>query len=80
MGKDLIGRFIELIQSGVFQLHLDSKTFSADTSISFLQGDSFGNSPRTWFGCLEGFHRVSTTSNARQDPLGCGRSPRPQAE
>ncbi|XP_073086260.1 thyroglobulin [Manis javanica] len=75
VGKNLIGRFIELIQSGVFQLHLDSKTFSADTSISFLQGDSFGNSPRTWFGCLEGFHRVSTTSNARQDPLGCVKCP-----
>lgn len=74
MGKDLVGRFTDLIQSGAFQLHLDSNTFPADTSIHFLQGDGFGTSPRTRFGCLEGFHLVSATSNANQDPLGCGRS------
>lgn len=72
-GKYLAGRFADLIQSGTFQLHLDSKTFSADTSIRFLQGDRFGTSPRTQFGCLEGFGRVVTTSNASQDALGCGR-------
>ena len=72
-GKNLAGRFADLIQSGTFQLHLDSKTFSADTSIRFLQGDRFGTSPRTQFGCLEGFGRVVTASNASQDALGCGR-------
>lgn len=72
-GKYLAGRFADLIQSGTFQLHLDSKTFSADTSIRFLQGDRFGTSPKAQFGCLEGFGRVVTTSNASQDALGCGR-------
>eukprot|EP00070_Physeter_catodon_P049529 XP_028356423.1 thyroglobulin isoform X10 [Physeter catodon] len=75
VGKDLVGRFADLIQSGKFQLHLDSKTFPADTSIRFLQGDRFGTSPRTQFGCLEGFHQVSATSNASQDPLGCVKCP-----
>ncbi|KAB0371896.1 hypothetical protein FD755_016834 [Muntiacus reevesi] len=74
-GKYLAGRFADLIQSGTFQLHLDSKTFSADTSIRFLQGDRFGTSPRTEFGCLEGFGRVVTTSNASQDALGCVKCP-----
>lgn len=74
MGKNLIRRFADLIQSGAFRLHLDSKTFPVDTSIRFIQGASFGTSPRTWFGCLEGFHQVSATSSAGQDPLGCGRS------
>uniref|UniRef100_A0A8I3RWH6 Thyroglobulin n=1 Tax=Canis lupus familiaris TaxID=9615 RepID=A0A8I3RWH6_CANLF len=75
VGKDLIGRFTDLIQSGGFQLHLDSKTFPADTSIYFLQGDRFGTSPRTWFGCLEGFHQVLAPSNAPQDPWGCVKCP-----
>ncbi|XP_044100852.1 thyroglobulin [Neovison vison] len=75
VGKDLIGRFTDLIQSGGFQLHLDSKTFPADTSIYFLQGDHFGTSPRTWFGCLEGFRQVLAASNATQDPLGCVKCP-----
>nr|XP_019579661.1 PREDICTED: thyroglobulin [Rhinolophus sinicus] len=75
VGKDLVGRFAALIQSGAFQLHLDSNTFPADTSIHFLQGDGFGTSPRTRFGCLEGFHLVSATSNANQDPLGCVKCP-----
>ncbi|XP_069321496.1 thyroglobulin [Eulemur rufifrons] len=75
VGKDLLGRFADLIQSGKFQLHLDSKTFLADTSIRFLQGDGFGTSPRTWRGCLEGFHRVLATSKASQDPLGCAKCP-----
>ncbi|XP_026351166.3 thyroglobulin [Ursus arctos] len=75
VGKDLIGRFTDLIQSGGFQLHLDSKTFPADTSIYFLQGDRLGTSPRTWFGCLEGFRQVLATSNATQDPLGCVKCP-----
>lgn len=70
MGQDLLGRFANLIQSGKFQLHLDSKTFSADTILYFLNGDRFVTSPTTQLGCLEGFYRVSTTS---QDPLGCGR-------
>lgn len=70
VGQDLLGRFADLIQSGKFQLHLDSKTFSADTTLYFLNGDSFVTSPRTQLGCLEGFYRVSTTS---QDPLGCGK-------
>ncbi|XP_027828679.2 thyroglobulin isoform X2 [Ovis aries] len=74
-GKYLAGRFADLIQSGTFQLHLDSKTFLADTSIRFLQGDRFGTSPRTQFGCLEGFGRVVTTSNASQDALGCVKCP-----
>lgn len=74
MGKDLAGRFADLIQSGAFQLHLDAKTFPADTSIRFLQGDSWGASPRTRYGCLEGFRPVSAPRNASQDPLGCGRS------
>ncbi|XP_022409716.1 thyroglobulin isoform X2 [Delphinapterus leucas] len=75
VGKDLVGRFADLIQSGKFQLHLNSKTFPADTFIQFLQGDRFGTSPRTQFGCLEGFHQVSATSNASQDPLGCVKCP-----
>ncbi|XP_055968176.1 thyroglobulin [Sorex fumeus] len=75
VGKNLIGRFADLIQSGTFQLHLDSKIFPADTSIRFLQGDHFGTSPRTWFGCLEGFHRVSTINNALENPLGCVKCP-----
>ena len=69
-GQDLLGRFADLIQSGRFQLHLDSKTFSADTTLYFLNGDSFVTSPRTQLGCMEGFYRVPTT---RQDALGCGR-------
>ncbi|XP_077023848.1 thyroglobulin [Tamandua tetradactyla] len=75
VGKDLIGRFTDLIQSGDFQLHLDSKTFPADTSIRFLQGDRFGTSPRTWFGCLEGFYRVSAANQASQDSQGCVKCP-----
>ncbi|XP_008568520.1 PREDICTED: thyroglobulin [Galeopterus variegatus] len=75
VGKDLLGRFTDLIQSGMFQLRLDSKMFPADTSISFLQGDHFGTFPRTRFGCLEGFHRVMTSSNASQDTLGCVKCP-----
>ncbi|KAM5280719.1 thyroglobulin [Ctenodactylus gundi] len=71
VGKDLLGRFTDLIQSGTFQLHLDSKTFPASNSIRFLQGDSFVTSPRTRFGCLEGFYRISTTSQASEDLLGC---------
>lgn len=74
VGKDLVGRFADLIQRGAFQLHLESSTFPADTSIRFPQGDGFGTSPRTRLGCLEGFHPVSATSNANQDLLGCGRS------
>ncbi|XP_046498238.1 thyroglobulin [Equus quagga] len=75
VGKNLIRRFADLIQSGAFRLHLDSKTFPVDTSIRFIQGASFGTSPRTWFGCLEGFHQVSATSSAGQDPLGCVQCP-----
>ncbi|XP_003792914.1 thyroglobulin [Otolemur garnettii] len=75
VGKDFLGHFADLIQSGMFQLHLDSKIFPADTSIRFLQGDRFSTSPRTWFGCLEGFHRVLTTSEDSQDPLGCVKCP-----
>lgn len=74
MGQDLLGRFADLIQNGKFQLHLDSKTFPADTSLYFIYGDSFVTSPRTQLGCLEGFSRVPATS---QDPLGCGRYPPP---
>ena len=74
VGKDLVGRFSDLIQSGLFQLHLDSKTFPADTSIRFLRGDGFGSSPRIRYACLEGFYLISASSNATQDPLGCGRS------
>ncbi|XP_078297761.1 thyroglobulin isoform X1 [Panthera onca] len=75
VGKDLIGRFTDLIQSGEFQLYLDSKTFPADPSIYFLQGDGFGTSPRTWFGCLEGFHQVLATGSAPRDPPGCVKCP-----
>ncbi|KAB1257965.1 Thyroglobulin [Camelus dromedarius] len=75
VGEDLIGRFADLVQSGTFQLQVDSKTFQADTSIRFLQGDRFGTSPRTRFGCLEGFRQVSAISNASQDPLGCVKCP-----
>nr|XP_054102612.1 thyroglobulin isoform X1 [Callithrix jacchus] len=74
VGKDLLGRFTDLIQSGSFQLHLDSKSFPADTAIRFLQGDHFGTSPRTRFGCLEGFYQV-WTSEASQDRLGCVKCP-----
>jgi thyroglobulin len=74
VGQDLLGRFEDLIQSGTFQLHLDSKTFPADTSLRFLQGGDFSTFPSTSLGCLEGFSRVSATSGASQDPLGCGRS------
>nr|XP_016815375.3 thyroglobulin isoform X3 [Pan troglodytes] len=74
VGKDLLGRFTDLIQSGSFQLHLDSKTFPAETTIRFLQGDHFGTSPRTWFGCSEGFYQV-LTSEASQDGLGCVKCP-----
>ncbi|ERE63014.1 neuroligin-3 isoform 2 [Cricetulus griseus] len=69
VGQDLLGRFADLIQSSKFQFHLDSKTFPADTSLYFLHGGSFVTSPRTQLGCLEGFYRISATS---QDPLGCG--------
>ncbi|CAH7110010.1 Tg [Phodopus roborovskii] len=72
LGQDLLGRFTDLIQSGKFQLHLDSKTFTADSSLYFLHGGSFATSPRTQLGCLEGFYRVSATS---QDPLGCVKCP-----
>ncbi|XP_006155589.1 thyroglobulin [Tupaia chinensis] len=75
VGKDLLGRFADLIQSGAFHLHLDSKTFPADTSLRFLQGDRFGTSPRTRIGCLEGFHRVAATSKDSQDPLVCVKCP-----
>lgn len=74
VGQDLLGRFADLIRSGKFQLHLDSKTFPADTALYFLHEDSFVTSPRTQLGCLEGFYRVSGTS---QDSLGCGRYPPP---
>ncbi|VTJ57355.1 Hypothetical predicted protein [Marmota monax] len=70
VGKDFLGRFADLIRSGLFQLHLDSKVFPADPSIRFLQGDRLGTSPRTRFGCLEGFYRVSASSNASEDLLG----------
>ncbi|XP_036063969.1 thyroglobulin isoform X1 [Onychomys torridus] len=72
MGQDLLGRFADLIQSGKFQLHLDSKTFPADTSLYFLHGDSIVTSPRIQLGCLGGFSRVPATS---QDPLGCVKCP-----
>ncbi|XP_049710027.1 thyroglobulin isoform X2 [Elephas maximus indicus] len=75
VGKDLVGRFADLIRSGEFQLHLDSKTFPADTSIRFLQGDRFDTSPRARFGCLEGFSRASATSKISQDSLGCVKCP-----
>lgn len=74
LGKGLAGRFADLIRSGGFQLHLDAKTFPADTALRFLLGDSVGPSPRTRYGCLEGFFPVSAPSSAGQDPLGCGRS------
>ncbi|XP_055482670.1 thyroglobulin isoform X1 [Psammomys obesus] len=72
IGQDLLGRFADLIQSGKFQLHLDSKTFLADTSLYFLNGDRIATSPRVQLGCLEGFYRISATS---QDPLGCVKCP-----
>ncbi|XP_006879337.1 PREDICTED: thyroglobulin [Elephantulus edwardii] len=77
VGKDLVGRFVDLIHSGEFQLHLDSKTFPADPSIRFLHGDSFDTSPRAWFGCLEGFHSVSaiSTDSVGQDSPGCVQCP-----
>uniref|UniRef100_A0A8C0WJV7 Thyroglobulin n=1 Tax=Castor canadensis TaxID=51338 RepID=A0A8C0WJV7_CASCN len=75
VGQDLLGRFEDLIQSGTFQLHLDSKTFPADTSLRFLQGGDFSTFPSTSLGCLEGFSRVSATSGASQDPLGCVKCP-----
>ncbi|XP_004580794.2 thyroglobulin [Ochotona princeps] len=75
VGKDLLGHFAELVQSGTFQLHLDAKTFQADTSIRFLQRDHFGTSPWPWFGCTEGFHRVLPASEAVQDLLGCVKCP-----
>ncbi|XP_028389694.1 thyroglobulin [Phyllostomus discolor] len=75
VGEDLVGRFADLIQSGTFQLHLDSKTFPADTSLRFLQGDGFGASPGTRYGCLEGFQLISAAGSATQDPLGCAKCP-----
>ncbi|XP_036904476.1 thyroglobulin [Sturnira hondurensis] len=75
VGKALAGRFADLIQSGMFQLHLDSKPFPADTSVRFLRGDGFGTFPRAQYGCLEGFHLLSAASNATQDPLGCVKCP-----
>ncbi|XP_023613541.1 thyroglobulin [Myotis lucifugus] len=75
LAKGLAGRFVDLIRSGEFQLHLDAKTFPADTSLRFLHGDSVGTSPRTRYGCLEGFHPVSAPSDASQDPLGCVKCP-----
>ncbi|XP_014400466.1 PREDICTED: thyroglobulin [Myotis brandtii] len=75
LGKGLAGRFADLIRSGEFRLHLDAKTFPADTSLRFLHGDSVGTSPRTRYGCLEGFHPVSAPSDASQDPLGCVKCP-----
>ncbi|XP_007938731.1 thyroglobulin [Orycteropus afer afer] len=75
VGKNLVGGFADLIQRGELQLHLDSKTFPADTSIRLLQGDQFGSSPRAQFGCLEGFYRVSATNKSSQDSLGCVKCP-----
>ncbi|XP_036293424.1 thyroglobulin [Pipistrellus kuhlii] len=75
LGKGLAGRFADLIRSGEFRLHLDGKTFPADTALRFLQGDSVGTAPGTRYGCLEGFRPVSAPSNASQDPLGCVKCP-----
>ncbi|XP_059528341.1 thyroglobulin [Myotis daubentonii] len=75
LGTGLAGRFADLIRSGEFQLHLDAKTFPADTSFHFLHGDSVGTSPGTRYGCLEGFHPVSASSDTSQDPLGCVKCP-----
>ncbi|XP_004697442.1 thyroglobulin [Echinops telfairi] len=75
VGQDLVGRFADLIRSGEFQLHLDSKTFPADTSIRFLQGEHVGPSPRAQFGCMDGFYRVPATSPAGRDALGCVECP-----
>ncbi|KAM4865279.1 thyroglobulin [Thomomys bottae] len=71
VGQDLLARFTDLIRSGMFQLHLDSKTFQADTTLRFIQGDDYSTSPRTQFGCLEGFYPVPTMNEDNQDPLGC---------
>uniref|UniRef100_G3WK69 Thyroglobulin n=1 Tax=Sarcophilus harrisii TaxID=9305 RepID=G3WK69_SARHA len=59
VGNDLVGRFVKLIQSGDFQLHLDSKTFPADTTIRFLRGDDFEIFPSVQFGCKKGFQKNS---------------------
>uniref|UniRef100_A0A5F8G4Q9 Thyroglobulin n=1 Tax=Monodelphis domestica TaxID=13616 RepID=A0A5F8G4Q9_MONDO len=59
MGNDLVGRFAKLIQSGGFQLYLDSKIFPADTTIRFLRGGDFDTSPAIQFGCKKGFQKNS---------------------
>ncbi|XP_048214590.1 thyroglobulin [Perognathus longimembris pacificus] len=75
VGQDLLARFADLIQSGGFQLHLDAKTFQAEATLRFIQGDSYSAAPSTQFGCLEGFYRVPTMSEASQDTLGCVKCP-----
>ncbi|XP_042555885.1 thyroglobulin isoform X1 [Dipodomys spectabilis] len=75
VGQDLLARFADLIRSGTFQLHLDSKTFQADATLRFIQGDSYSTSPRTRFGCLEGFYPVPAMRETNQDPLGCVKCP-----
>ncbi|XP_074058234.1 thyroglobulin [Macrotis lagotis] len=71
VGNDLVGRFVKLIQSGGFQLHLDSKTFPADTTIRFLRGDDFDISPNVQFGCKKGFQKNSPSEKTVLDLPGC---------
>ncbi|XP_027701311.1 thyroglobulin [Vombatus ursinus] len=71
VGNDLVGRFVKLIQSGGFQLHLDSKTFPADTTIQFLQGDYFDISPSVQFGCKKGFQKNSPPAKTVLYSPGC---------
>ncbi|XP_036597527.1 LOW QUALITY PROTEIN: thyroglobulin [Trichosurus vulpecula] len=71
MGNDLVGRFVKLIQNGGFQLHLDSKTFPADTTIQFLRGDYFDMSPSVQFGCKKGFQKYSPPGRTVLYSPGC---------
>ncbi|XP_019403055.1 PREDICTED: thyroglobulin [Crocodylus porosus] len=71
VGDNLIGRFVKLIESGGFLLHLDSKQFPAATSISFLRDEDFDLSPNVQLGCRSGFRRSSSPGTAISNSQGC---------
>ncbi|XP_034615481.1 thyroglobulin, partial [Trachemys scripta elegans] len=71
VGENLIGRFVALIESGGFVLHLDSKQFPADTSIRFPRDEDFDLSPSVQLGCRSGFRRSSSLPRAIPNSQGC---------
>ncbi|XP_074919354.1 thyroglobulin isoform X1 [Chelonoidis abingdonii] len=71
VGENLIGRFVTLIESGGFVLHLDSKQFPADMSIRFPRDEDFDLSPSVQLGCRSGFRRSSSLGTAIPNSQGC---------